>query len=145
AARSRTFPRMEANLGDAPVAMRLVFAASVAAALLAALPAGSATRPAPAALIAKGIARAQLSADEKAQYRAVLARARGDLKHLPKLRGELLRNVITDVAALWRSYTAPRALTLFSTLDFNADWLEHHALAGSHPDLAGGDGAVYRF
>ncbi len=136
---------MGANLGDAPVAMRLVFAAAAAVALLAALPAGSAPRPTPAALVAKGIERAPLSVAEKARYEAVLGRARAEAKRLPELRAQLLRKVIVDVASQWRSYTSPRALTLFSTLDVNADWLEHHALGGSHPDLVGEDGVVYRF
>jgi hypothetical protein len=125
--------------------MRSALAAAFAAALLAALPAGSAVRPAPAGLIAKGIARAELDPTEKALYRAVLARARGDLERLPKERADLLRKVVADVAAQWRSYTAPRALVLFSTLELNADWFEHHAVWASHPDLTAGDGVVYRF
>jgi len=115
--------------------MRLFLAASVAVALLAALPAGSATRPKPAALIAKGIARSQLTPSEKTQYLAVLGRARTDLKRLPELRADVLRTVVADVAAQWRSYTTDRALVLFSTLEVNADWLEHHAAWASHPDL----------
>ena len=43
------------------------------------------------------------------------------------------------------AYTAPRALTLFSTLTVNADWLASHALTGPRPDIEGDDGAVYRF
>jgi hypothetical protein len=137
---------MGATLGVAPVdAMRLVLAAAAAVALLAAPPAGSAPRPKPAALIAKGIARADLTTTEKAHYGAVLARARADMRRLPKLRAELLRNVIADVAEQWRSYTAPRALVLFSTLEVNADWLEQHSIWASHPDLAADDGVVYRF
>src|SRR4051812_39123386 len=125
--------------------MRLVVAAAATVALLAALPAGSAPRPPSAALIAKGIGRAHLSPAEKAQYRAVLGRVRADLRRLPKLRAEVLRGVVADVAAQWRSYTSPRALVLFSTLEVNADWLEHHAVWASHPDLTAGDGVVYRW
>jgi hypothetical protein len=137
---------MGATLGIAPVdAMRSALAAAAAVALLAALPAGSASRPKPAALIAKGLARADLSPAEKSQYGAVLARARADVRRLPKLRAELLRKVIVDVAAQWRSYTSPRALVLFSTLAVNADWLEQHAVWAGHPDLTADDGVVYRF
>jgi D-glucuronyl C5-epimerase C-terminus len=125
--------------------MRPVFAAAAVLALLAVSPAGSAVRPAPAALIANGIARADLSPTEKAEYRAVLARARGALRGLPKDRAELLRKVVVDVAAQWRGYTSPRALVLFSTLAFNEQWLADHAVEGSHPDLRGDDGVVYRF
>jgi hypothetical protein len=132
-------------LTEAPVAMRLVFAAAAAVALLAVLPAGSAVRPTASALIAQGIARADLTPTEKAQYRAVLARARAEASRLPKLRAQLLQKVLEDVAAQWRGYTRPRALALFSTLAFNGTWLAHHAVWGDHPDLTGDDGVVYRF
>jgi len=125
--------------------MRLVVAASATVALLAVSPAGSATRPAPPALIAKGIARADLTPTEKADYTAVLARARAEVQHLPAARADLLRTVVADVAALWRSYTRPRALVLFSTLAFNERWLAEHPAEGSHPDLTADDGVVYRF
>jgi len=136
---------MALTLTEAPVAMRLVFAAAAAVALLAVLPAGSAVRPTAAALIAKGIARSDLSPSEKAEYGAVLARARAEVPRLPKLRAQLLQNVLADVAAQWRGYTRPRALALFSTLAFNGAWLAHHAVWGDHPDLTGDDGIVYRF
>lgn len=129
--------------------MRFALAAAVAVALLAVPPAGSATRPAPAALIQQGLARAvaagRLTSDDAGAYRAALARARAEVKRLPPLRAALLGAVIADVAAQWRSYTRPRALTLFSTLAVNTDWLATHALASPHPDLVGDDGAVYRF
>jgi D-glucuronyl C5-epimerase C-terminus len=125
--------------------MRLVFAAAAAVALLAVLPAGSAVRPTAAALIEKGIARADLTAAEKEQYRAVLAGARTEVGRLPKARAALLRAVLADVAAQWRGYTQPRALVLFSTLAFNRAWLADHSVFGAHPDLTGDDGVVYRF
>jgi D-glucuronyl C5-epimerase-like protein len=130
--------------------MRIALAAAAtAAALLAALPAGSATRPASPALIERGLARAvtagRLAPDEAAGYRAEVARALAEVKRLPPLRVKLLEAVLADVAAQWRSYTPPRALTLFSTLAVNTDWLAGHALTGSYPDIAGPDGAVYRF
>ena len=125
--------------------MRLVFVASATVALLAVSVAGSAVRPSPAALIAKGIARADLTPSEKAEYAVVLARARAELGRLPRARADLLRKVVADVAAQWRSYTSPRARALFSTLGFNERWLAGHAIEGGHPDLTGDDGVVYRF
>jgi hypothetical protein len=129
--------------------MRIVLAAAVAVALLAVLPAGSATRPASPALIKLGLARAvaagHLTPDEAAGYRAELARAQAEAKRLPPLRAKVLDGVLGDVAALRGSYTRPRALTLFSTLAVNTDWLATHALGGSFPDLTGSDGAVYRW
>jgi len=131
--------------------MRPLLAASVAAvvALLAVPVAGSAARPSPAALIQKGLTaaveRGALSPTEAAGYRATLANVLARSKRLPPLRTELLEAVVGDVAAQWRSYTAPRALTLFSTLTVNAEWLGSHALTGPHPDIEGDDGAVYRF
>jgi D-glucuronyl C5-epimerase C-terminus len=124
-------------------------AAAAAVALLAVLPARSVTRPGPAALIQKGLAGAvaagRLTPDEAAEYGGDLTRARAEVKTLPPLRALVLDTVIGDVAALWRSYTRPRALTLFSTLVVNTEWLAGHRLAGEHPDLIGEDGTVYRF
>ena len=86
--------------------MRLVLAAAAAVALLAVQPAGPATRPAPAALIQKGLAEAvaagRLMPDEVDGYRADLARARAEVTRLPPLRATLLETVIGDVAAQWR-------------------------------------------
>lgn len=131
--------------------MRPLFVAAVAAvvALLAVPVAGSAARPSPAGLIRKGLSaaveRGDLSPTDAAGYRATLANVLVRSKRLPPLRTELLQAVVGDVAAQWRAYTAPRALTLFSTLTLNADWLASHALTGPHPDIEGDDGAVYRF
>jgi hypothetical protein len=131
--------------------MRPLLAAAVAAvvALLAVPVAGSAARPSPAALIGKGLTasvqRGDLSPTEAAGYRATLANVLARAKGLPPLRTRLLEAVVGDVASQWRAYTAPRALTLFSTLTVNADWLATHALTGPHPDIEGDDGAIYRF
>lgn len=129
--------------------MRLVFAAAVAVALLAVLPAGSATRPASPALIKQGLARAvsagRLPADEAAGYGAQLARAQAAMKKLPPLRADVLDGVLADIAALRGSYTKQRALTLFSTLAVNVEWQSSHTVGSAHPDIAGEDGAVYRW
>jgi hypothetical protein len=131
--------------------MRFALAAAVAAvASLLVVPAsGSAGRPSPAELVRKGLVaaleRGDLTATEAAGYRATLANVLAEGKRLPPLRTELLQAVVADVASQWRSYTAPKALTLFSTLAVNADWLATHALTGKYPDIEGDDGAVYRF
>src|SRR6185312_12365920 len=131
--------------------MRLALAAVLAAvaALLVVPASGSAARPAPAALIRQGLAlaveRGELMPAEAAGYRATLANVLARAKGLPPLRTRMLLTVVDDVAAQWRSYTEPRALTLFATLAVNADWLSSHALTGPHPDVEGDDGAVYRF
>jgi hypothetical protein len=131
--------------------MRLALAAAVAALVsLPAVPAaGSADRPSPAALVRKGLTaaveRGDLTPAQAAAYRATLANVLARAKRLPPLRTELLLAVVRDVASQWRSYTAPGALTLFSTLAVNADWLSSHALTGKYPDIEGDDGAVYRF
>jgi hypothetical protein len=131
--------------------MRLALAAALAAlvAVLAVPAAGSADRPSPAALVRKGltaaVGRGDLNLAQAAAYRATLANVLAEAKRLPPLRTQLLLAVVGDVASQWRSYTAPRALTLFSTLAVNADWLSSHALTGTYPDIEGDDGSVYRF
>jgi len=105
--------------------MRIALAAAVAVALLAVSSAGSATRPASPALITLGLTRAvaagRLTPDEAAGYRAEVARAQVEARRLPPLRAKVLKGVLADVAALRRSYTRPRALTLFSTLAVNTE------------------------
>jgi hypothetical protein len=131
--------------------MRLALAAAVAAlvSLLAVPAVGSAKRPTPAELVRKGLTvaveRGDLTPAQAGAYRATLANVIAVAKGLPPLRTELLLAVVADVASQWRSYSAPRALTLFSTLAVNADWLSSHALTGKYPDIEGDDGAVYRF
>jgi D-glucuronyl C5-epimerase C-terminus len=131
--------------------MRLALAAAVAAlvSLLVLPAAGSARRPTPPELARKGLTaaveRGDLTPTQAAAYRATLANVVAVAKRLPPLRTELLLAVVADVASQWRSYTAARALTLFSTLAVNADWLSSHALTGHYPDVVGDDGAVYRF
>jgi hypothetical protein len=128
--------------------MRLALAAAVAA-LLVAPSAAAKPPPTPGQLVERGLTAAvgagRLDAGRAAEYRGVLARARAAVQTLPPLRAQLLEAVIGDVAAQSRRYSAPRALTLFSTLEVNIDWLEHHALAAPRPDVQGEDGAVYRF
>jgi D-glucuronyl C5-epimerase-like protein len=129
--------------------MRFALAAAVAVALLAVSSSGAVPRPTPAALVERGlalaVARGSLTPTEAAGYRGTLVGVLAAAKKLPPLRTELIDAVVADVAALWRSYTRPRALTLFSTITVNADWLSAHALTDPTPDIEGDDGAVYRF
>ena len=131
--------------------MRLALAAAVAAIvpLLAVPAAGSAKRPAPADHVRKGLTaaveRGDLTPAQAAAYRATLTNVIAVAGRLPPLRTQLLLAVVADAASQWRSYTEPRALTLFSTLAVNAEWLSSHALTGTYPDIEGDDGAVYRF
>jgi D-glucuronyl C5-epimerase C-terminus len=129
--------------------MRIALVAAVAVALLVVPISGSTVRPTSPALVKRGLSRAvergDLTPAEAAGYGATLARALAEAKTLPPLRTKLLEAIVADVASQWRSYTAPRALTLFSTIDVNTDWLLSHRLAGTHLDIEGPDGAVYRF
>src|SRR5262245_14483786 len=129
--------------------MRIALVAAVTVALLVVPTSGSVARPTPPALVKKGLSRAvergDLTPAEAAGYRATLARAVAESKRLPPLRADLLDAIVADVASQWRSFTAPRALTLFSTIAVNAEWLASHRLAGTHLDIEGPDGAVYRF
>jgi hypothetical protein len=129
--------------------MRFALAAAVAVALLAVPVSGSATSPSPASLVRQGlklaVVRGDLTPTEASGYGATLTNVLAEAKRLPPLRTELLEAVVADVAAQWRSYTAPRALQLFSTLTVNADWLSSHRVTAPRPDITGDDGAVYRF
>ena len=120
--------------------------------LAAATLAGSAPArrpPSDRALIERGLARAvdagRLSADEAGSYRAIVDRAPSLLRSLPRGRSAELRGVLHDVAAQRNAYTRPRALTLFSTLALNEDWLRTHALPRPKTDVQDADGVVYRY
>jgi hypothetical protein len=52
--------------------------------------------------------------------------------------------VIRDVAAQWRSYNRPRALALFSMLEFNADHFASKGPLSSGRDAQDEEGVVYR-
>src|SRR5262245_61165225 len=127
-------------------------AAPLAVLLAAAVVVGAAPArrpPSDRALVTKGIARAvasgQLSSDEAAGYRAAVGRLPALLRRLPPLRARELKGALHDLAVQWRSYTRPRALTLFSTLAFNEQWLAGHRLPKSGTDAQDADGVVYRY
>jgi hypothetical protein len=125
--------------------------AAAATALLVVLAFPHAARsatPADAALkgIAKAVAAGRLSPDEAAAGRVQVRRAASLWKKLPAARGDVLKAVLADVAALAGSYTTPRAVALFGELKTNADYLATHPLLGRQgQDITDADGVVYRY
>jgi len=90
------------------------------------------------------VSRGHLDAEPAADYRATLARAYSIWGKLSGARARELEGVIRDVAAQWRSYNRPRALTLFSMLEVNAEHLAGHGPLRSGRDLQDDEGVVYR-
>jgi hypothetical protein len=126
------------------------YAAAVTALLVVcALPhAARAATPTEAALkgITKAVAAGRLSPDEAAAGRVQVRRAAWLWKRLPSARGDALKAVLADVAALAGSYTTPRAVALFGELKTNADYLATHPLLGRKgQDITDADGVVYRY
>ncbi len=114
------------------------------------VPSATATKqPGPLALVVRGLERATASGaldpDEATSYRSIAARAVAEAPKLPTLRAATLRGNLADVAAQWRSYTKPWALTLFSMLAVNEHELATRALPASGTDVEDADGVVYRF
>jgi hypothetical protein len=96
--------------------------------------------------IAAAVAAGRLPADQAATDRAVVLRAASLWKRLPAARGDALRAVLADVAAVAGTYNEPRAAALFGMLKENADYLGSHPLLGrAHQDIADADGVIYRY
>ncbi len=123
--------------------------AALAAALLVGGTASAAKPSTATALIARGLAAAvasgELESGEAAAYAATAKAAAAEIGRLPKDRADTLRGTLRDTAALWRAYTRPRALTLFSTLALNTDQLAAEPLPRSGTDVTDASGIVYRF
>jgi hypothetical protein len=106
-------------------------------------------RPGPVALAQRGVALARVQGEltpaEADRYRAVLRRVSFAAGRLHGERRAALLGALRDVAQLWRAYTRPRALTLFTMLDENVRYLASHAVPDDGTDVVGRDGAVYRF
>ncbi|MCP9486957.1 MAG: D-glucuronyl C5-epimerase family protein [Gaiellaceae bacterium MAG52_C11] len=66
------------------------------------------------------------------------------LERLPSDRQDALTAVLRDVAAQASTYDAPRALTLFTTLELNAKHLLHDRLPTPGHDVSDWLGVVYR-
>jgi D-glucuronyl C5-epimerase C-terminus len=128
----------------------LSLAVAVAAFLLAGSgSAAGASAPKTLDLIGKGLDRAvaadQLDPSVASGYEAIAKEAVNELARIPRLRSETLRGTLADVAAQWRRYTTPRALTLFSGLEVNERELADRRLPASGTDVYGDDGVLYRF
>jgi hypothetical protein len=117
-----------------------VLASPAAAATQAGKDAAAATRGINQALIA-----GRLDAEQAGQYRASVARALQTWNRLPGDRATNLAGALHDAAALANRYDAPRALTLFGTLDANTDYLGTKAAPRSAVDIQDADGVVYRW
>jgi hypothetical protein len=117
------------------------------------------------ALLAPAVAHATVSADTKridrglvqaqrahwlkssaaAGYRSDLAAAVHGMRAMPKGRAAVVSSLLNEVAVQSGSYVSPRALTLFSMLATNVDYLESHALPRTRLDITDDDGVVYRW
>ena len=108
----------------------------------------SAKSPTSIALIEKGlgaaVAAGRLTADEQSLYASTARKTVADLRVLPASQAGELRAVLADVAAQWKAYTRPRALTLFSTLAVNRQQLAEPRPLVTGRDLVDADGIVYR-
>ena len=125
-------------------------AAGVAAVLALAVPAvAQASTTHDAALARKGIthavARHWVKPADALRYRTAVTRALRDVKTLPRLRGDVIASQLSQMTPLSDSYTSPRALSLFSQLETNLDYLETHRLPTVRVDVTDDEGVVYRW
>jgi hypothetical protein len=90
------------------------------------------------------VAKGRLGEAEARRYRAAIRRARSLERRLPAERAELVGAVLAQVARYSRRYTRPRALTLFSMLEVNADHLTRNPIPRGGLDVEGPEGVVYR-
>jgi D-glucuronyl C5-epimerase C-terminus len=94
--------------------------------------------------IDQAVSRGHLDPEGAATYRASLTRAYSIWGKLSGQRASELEGVIRDVAGQWRTYNRPRALALFSMLEFNADHFADHGVLASGRDAQDEEGVVYR-
>jgi D-glucuronyl C5-epimerase C-terminus len=92
----------------------------------------------------QAVSRDHLDPEAAVTYRASLTRAYSIWGKLSGQRAAELEGVIRDVAAQWRTYNRPRALTLFAMLEFNADHFADHGPLSSGRDAQDEEGVVYR-
>ena len=100
-------------------------------------------------LVRKGIAAAEkkrwVQPEDAIRYRAAVSRAVYDAKRLPKLRALVIASQVSQVKNMWQSYTSPRALALFSQLEFNLEYLETHRIPPGGTDVRDDEGVLYRW
>jgi D-glucuronyl C5-epimerase C-terminus len=128
------------------VVRKALLAAAVAALLV---PAGASAAPredarAISAGLRRAVATGRLEGVEAQRYRTVVRRARAVLALLPGSRWETLARVLHEVRLQARVLTRPRALSLFSMLEENTDYLSVRKVPPNETDIRGRDGVVYR-
>ena len=130
---------------------RVSVAAAVGAAALFVTPLASAATARTVTLARSGISHALaqhwIKAQDARRYRTDVYVALRDVNHLPKLRARIIASQLAQVTTMWDSYTSPRALALFTQLEENTAYLEHHRIpvGTGQLDVSGDDGVVYRW
>ena len=96
------------------------------------------------AALARSVAAGYITPAEQSDYLGILSYASTVRNRIPRGRALVLRNVLAQVARP-KSPIGPRALELYRTLEQNASYLDTHRLPDDGTDIAGADGAVYRY
>ena len=126
-------------------------AAGVAAVLALAVPAvAQASTTHDAAARAEGHHACSCAPLGEARRRAALqhggdARARATSRRCRGCARDVIASQLSQMTPLSDSYTSPRALSLFSQLETNLDYLETHRLPTVRVDVTDDDGVVYRW
>jgi hypothetical protein len=125
-------------------------AAGVAAAIALVVPAvAHASATLDAATARRGITLALkhhwLKPADAQRYRATVNRALHAANVLAPLRANVVASQLAQLTPLWDSYTAPRALSLFSQVDANVAYLSTHRVPDTRVDISDDDGIVYRW
>ena len=111
--------------------------------------AAPATPPGPLALIKQGLAQAvtagTLDQPTASNYATIASQAVTMQPSLPPLRAQVLAGMLKDVSTQTGDLTPQWALTLFSMLRFNEQYLVTHVLPPSGTDVTDSDGVVYRY
>jgi D-glucuronyl C5-epimerase C-terminus len=96
------------------------------------------------AALARSVAAGYITLAEQSDYLGIVNYAATVRDRVPSGRALVLRNVLVQVARP-KSPIGPRALELYRTLEENASYLDTHPLPEDGTDVAGSDGAVYRY